>query len=117
MKINTKKTQLIVISPQNGCITSAVTTVADGTRVESQPSLKLVGFYFGTAAGVDAHVEELQGKFRRKIWIVYHPREAGLSGDNFFKIYCCYVRADRGETKRGESGSEGQERKRNRREI
>ena len=76
MKINTKKTKLIVISPQNGYITSAVKAVADGTRVESQPILKLVGVHFGTAAGVDAHVEELQVKFRRKIWMIYHLREA-----------------------------------------
>ena len=93
MKINTKKTQLLVISPPNGCITSAIATVADGTVITSPNSLKLVGFHFGTAPGVQRHVEELQGKFRKKIWMIYHLREAGLKGDNLFKLYCCYVRA------------------------
>ena len=93
MKINTKKTQLPVISPSNGCITLAITTVVDGTVITSQASLKLVGFHFGTTPGVQRQVEELQGKFRRKIWMIYHLREAGIKGDNLFKMYCCYVRA------------------------
>ena len=93
IKINTEKTQGLVIRLSNGCITSAAMTAADGTTITSQETLKLFGYHFDTGAGVAVHVEKLRLKFRRKIWMIYHLRLAGVQDDNLFKLYCCYVRA------------------------
>ena len=92
MKINTAKTQLLVISPPNGCITSAVIT-ANGVHIELGTKMKLVGFNFGTGPGAGEYVLALRDKFRCKVWMLYHLREAGLNGAYLFRMYCCYMRS------------------------
>ena len=91
MKINAKKTQLLVIAPTNGCETSAVINV-DGHCVESVETLKLVGFTFGNKAGAAAHVEAITDKVRNKMWMLYKLREAGFREQHLFKLYCVYLR-------------------------
>ena len=93
MKINNKKTQLLVISPPNGCHTTASVKAPDGDVIQPVESLKIVGFTFGSDPGVGAHVTELRRKFRRRIWMIYHLRNAGLRGCNLYRMYCCYVRS------------------------
>ena len=93
MKINTDKTQLLVVSPNNGCLTSAVMIAWNGTQIVSEETLKLVGFHFGSSPGAGKHVAQLRNKFRVKIWMIYHLREAGMRGMDLFRLYCCYVRA------------------------
>ena len=93
MKINTKKTQLLVISPMNGCDTSAEFTTSTGERVESIPTLKLVGFTFGAKPGAGAHVEAIAEQYQKKKWMLYHLRDAGFKGKQLFCLYCCYVRS------------------------
>lgn len=58
--------------------------------VESGNGLKLVGFHFGTDSGASQHVEEVQVAFRRKTWLLFKLREAGIKGEPLFKLYCCY---------------------------
>ena len=93
MKINGKKTQLLVISPPNGCITTASLRTAEGEEIEYQSTLKLVGFTFGDTPGATSHVEGVRDKYRRKVWMLYHWRRSGLKGDQLFKLYCCQVRS------------------------
>ena len=93
MRINGRKTQLLVISPPNGCITTASLKTTDGVTVESQSSLKLVGFTFGDTPGAVCHVAGIKDRYRRKVWMLYHWRRSGLTGDQLFKLYCCHVRS------------------------
>ena len=93
MKINTGKTQRLVVSPQNGCLTSAALVAENGTQITSEDTMKLVGFHFGSSPGAGEHVTQLKNKFRVKIWMIYHLREAGMRGMDLFRLYCCYVRA------------------------
>ena len=87
MKINTSKTQLMVISPPNGCNSSAIIKVR-GAVVESATAMKLIGFHFGESPGAEAHVVQLRNKFRRKMGIIYHLREAGLKGHLYPESLC-----------------------------
>ena len=72
MKINAKKTQLLVVSPPNGCTTTASFRTGDGVDVASVDMMKLVGFTFGSDPGVSAYVEAMINKFKNKIWMLYH---------------------------------------------
>ena len=93
MRINAAKTQLLVISPPNGCRTVARFQANDRTLVESVEKLRLVGFSFGTSPGAAAHVEGLCQRYRTKKWMLYHLRDAGFRGDVLFKLYACYIRS------------------------
>ena len=92
MKINKKKTQLLIISPRNGCATGASMPMGDNEVVQSQDEMKLVGFTFGDTPGVSKHVEQIRDKFRRKVWMLYHLRKAGFRDYQLYRLYCCYVR-------------------------
>ena len=92
MKINRKKTQLLAISPNNGCRTDSSLAVGDGVIVESQPEMRLVGFNFGTAPNASSHVATIREKFRLKIWMLYHLRRAGFKDRTLYRLYCCYLR-------------------------
>ena len=92
MKVNVKKTQLLCISPNNGCLTSAA-IATDAEPIVSSATLKLVGFTFGETPNVAAHVMAVKLSYRRKVWFLFHLREAGIKGNDLYKLYCCYIRA------------------------
>ena len=79
MKINKKKTQLLIMILPNGCDTSA-SIVVEGQTVEAIDALKLVGFTFGTAPGAGEHMKVVRSKFRRKVWMLHNLRRAGFKG-------------------------------------
>lgn len=91
MRINKKKTQLLIISPPNGYVTSVRMDLGDGHLVLAVRTFKLVGFHFGSNPGVGTHVEELPAKFRRRVWMLYHPRRAEIRKMNLYRLYCVYV--------------------------
>ena len=86
-----EKTQLLVISPPNGCITSATIATRQGHTIDSVDTMKLVGFTFGSSPGAGAHVESIGDKYAVKKWMLYHLRDAGFKGEPLYKLYCCYV--------------------------
>ena len=93
MAIHGKKTQLLVISPANGCHTTATIATAAGDSIVAVEELKLVGFTFGSSPGAGAHVATIGEKYKKKKWMLYHLRDAGFKGTHLYKLYCCYVRS------------------------
>ena len=93
MRINTKKTQLLGISPRNGCLTRATLNVGESEPAKSIDQLKLVGFHFGSDPGVGTHIREIHAKFKRRIWMLFHLKKAGIEGVNLYRLYCCYIRS------------------------
>ena len=92
MKINAKKTQLLVISPPNGFEHTAAVE-ASNTTIRSIDKLKLVGFTFGRDPGAGEHVRAVEAKIKRKIWMLYKLRSAGFRGEVLYKLYCCFLRS------------------------
>ena len=93
MRINAKKTQLLVIAPNNGCVTSAVMSAGDEAPIESIDRMRLVGFVFGSTPSAGPHVESITEMYKRKKWMLYHLRSAGVRGRQLYRLYCCYVRS------------------------
>ena len=92
MEINCSKTQLLCMSPNNGCRTVARVLTPEGA-VNSVDTMKLVGFVFGSKPTAAAHVEHLLEKFRVKVWLLFHLKEAGIKEDRLFRLYCVYIRS------------------------
>ena len=91
MKVNAKKTQLLCISADNGYRSdTAITT--EGTTIQSQEEVKLLGFVLGNTTGVHGQVAAILTKFRRKFWSLIHLRRAGIRGKNLFSLYESLVR-------------------------
>lgn len=62
MKINNKKTQLLVVSPPNDCVTLASLSTQEGNELESVERLRLVVLTFGTEPGVATHIEAIEDR-------------------------------------------------------
>ena len=92
MKINTGKTQLLVIGTNNGCRTTGSLRL-EGNTIEAQNSLKLVGFHFCEEPNAAAHIAAIKAKFRARIWMLFHLKWAGMDEIHLYKIYCCYIRS------------------------
>ena len=93
MRINQAKTQLLVISPFNGCNTTATFNTEGGTTITSVPTMRLVGFTFGDVPDAGAHVEAVAEQYKKKKWMLYHLRDSGFKGQQLFRLYCCYIRS------------------------
>lgn len=93
MAINGKKTQLLFVSPPNGCHLFALVVTRAGNTVISVDTMKLVGFTFGSTPGAGEHIESIAEKYKKKKWMLYHLRDAGFKDTHVFKLYCCYLRS------------------------
>ena len=93
MKINGKKTQLLVISPRNGCVTSAAIQVSNEAAIRSQETMKLVGFTFGEEPNAGRHVDAVVESYRKGVWMLHHLKRAGFRDGNLYRLYCCYLRS------------------------
>ena len=92
MVINCVKTQLLCMSPNNGCRTMARVFTPDGP-VDLVGTLKLVGFVFGNEPNAAAQIGHLLEKFRVKVWLLFHLRGAGIKEERLFMLYCVYIRS------------------------
>ena len=91
MKVNSKKTQMTVVSPDNGCHTTAALTV-DGETITSVPNIKLLGYMIGETPGAGPQLSLMKSKFRAHFWSLVHLRNAGVRGIKLFRIYTICVR-------------------------
>ena len=94
MRVNVKKTQLLCISPSNGCNTLAAINPGRGEEwIHSGQTLKLVGFTFGPEPEAVFHIEAIVNMYRRKVLLLFHLNDAGIKGQNLYKLYCAYIRS------------------------
>ena len=92
MVVNCKKTQLLCISGDNGCSTTAAIREPSGQEINSVRSMKLLGFMLTDTPDVSGQVAMLKTKFRAKFWGLINLRRAGLKGKKLYKLYCSLVR-------------------------
>ena len=91
MRVNCKKTQLLCISGDNGCLSSSNFTV-EGVEIGSIDQVKLLGFILDSSLGMAGQVDMIKKKFRAKFWCLIHLRRAGISGTKLYKLYGTLVR-------------------------
>ena len=91
MRVNCRKTQVLCISPDNGCLSSTSLAVGQET-VSSSTELKLLGFCLGSDPNMNAQMELIQAKFRGRFWSLIHMRRAGICGLELFRMYSVFVR-------------------------
>ena len=91
MVVNCKKTQMMCISLDNGCVTRASITV-DGETISSTNSIKLLGYMFGSSPNADAQFDYIKKKFRGRFWSMIHWKKAVISDLKLYKLNKVFVR-------------------------
>ena len=92
--MNGKKTQMVCVC------TSATTNVTsyirnlqeDSSRIKSSDEMKILGFYFSSSPTVNAHVEHISKKFRKRLWFLRNIKRATLEQNELLECYCCFLR-------------------------
>ena len=92
MIVNCKKTQMICISLDNGCITSARIACDTGDNIECTNNMKLLGYMFDETPTANAQFDYIRKKFRGRFWSIIHLKRSGISGMQLFKLYTVFVR-------------------------
>lgn len=91
MMVNDKKTQLLCISGNNGIAIEMSIRPSDGTKIKNQSTLKQLGFIFGDRPMLDAHIEYISSKFRRKLWYLRHIKKASCPAEDLVRLYKCFL--------------------------
>ena len=92
MVVNTKKTQLLCLGPNNGYDTRSEIFLESGERICSSDGMKLLGFQFDSTPKMNAQIDLIRAKYRATIWSIFHLRNAGLKGKRLFRLFACFVR-------------------------
>ena len=94
MKVNIKKTQMLLISDAISFKPSAYITTTTGEEIRSrEEEMKLLGFTFDSSPTARAHVSALVKKLRRRFWILRHLKEFGFNEKELVQVYCAQVRS------------------------
>ena len=91
MQINPAKTQLLCISANNNAEIRSHICV-DGKKLESEKTLKILGFTFGERPSAHYHVDNLISKFNRSIWSIFHLKRAQLATHVLVTVYISMIR-------------------------
>lgn len=65
---------------------------SENEAISSGPSLKIVGFWFGSRPDVSAHVEKMIAKFQSRMWVLYHLKNARVPPDDMLVLYKSLIR-------------------------
>ena len=91
MVMNPRKTKLVCISP---AIYSEVTSFVriGGDELQSENSMKIVGYTFGRRPGPAAHIEDVRKRVAMRTWIIRNLKRAGVPSGKLVQVYCAVIR-------------------------
>ena len=92
MKVNTAKTQLLVVSDALSFKPKAVIVDREGQEIHSGDSIKVLGFHMNGKPTVAAHVEALRKRFRQKYWVLFNLKKNGFTKQELCKVYRNIIR-------------------------
>ena len=92
MKVNTSKTNLLVVSDAISYEPAAFIESSDGERIISGDNAKVLGFWFSRKPMMHLQVEHLRKKMRKRYWVLIHLKKFGFNEDELAKVYRTIVR-------------------------
>ena len=92
MIVNSRKTQMLVVSDSLTYTPRAYVEDRDGVRIGSSDSMKVLGFNFSNKPTMHAHVASVLGSVRRKYWGLRHLRKIGFNQSELTEVYKTHIR-------------------------
>ena len=92
VKVNCKKTQLLCVSPANGCDTVTSVAVGGGEVIRSSQKMKILGYCLGAEPNVNEQFKFIKSKFRVCFWSMINWKKSGFYGDELFDLYSVFIR-------------------------
>ena len=92
MRINDAKTQLLCISDNCNAEVKSYVDIDEDIRIESEETIKILGFVFGNRPNVSEHVKHLSKKFNNSIWVLSHLIRVGINQTVILNVYSSMLR-------------------------
>ena len=93
MELHPGKTQLLCISSAIHSNINTFIRTGDAGRIESAPTMKILGYHLGKRPNADAHMQSIKTNFMRNCWMLHHLRRARINSRHMTKIYCSMIRS------------------------
>lgn len=87
MVVNSKKTQIIVISDSLTYEPRTMITDKDGNDISCKDDMKILGFTFGKKPNMNKHIRGVLTRIRRKYWGLRHLKKIGLNENELVVAY------------------------------
>ena len=87
MKVNANKTQLLCMHSNFNNELQSYITSANGERIYSTDTLKILGFHFNKNPNANFHVEKVIEKFYSKLWALRFLKRSGMKQKGLLDIY------------------------------
>ena len=91
MMVNASKTNMLCVSDSISYKPVAYIESEAGERISSTSRMKVLGFTFQDKPSVQAHVEEIAKKFRRRFWCLRHLKRLGFTQQELVRVYKCNI--------------------------
>ena len=92
MVVNKGKTKILCISDAQTYKAQSYLLDADGRKLESGASMKVLGFHMDSRPSVHAHVEALKRRMRDTTWVLRHLKLAGFNQVELATVYRTIIR-------------------------
>ena len=94
MKVNVAKTAMIPISDANSYTPCIYIKDNEGNEIAStSKTVRILGFIFDSTPTVNAQVDNIVEKVRRRFWVLRHLRSFGLNESELVNVYKSTVRS------------------------
>ena len=94
MRVNTTKTKemMICFCRDETHVTATPTVVIDGNTIERVTQAKVLGVTISADLSWNAHVDAIVCKARKRVFIIYQLKRAGISQSDLLRIYVSVIR-------------------------
>lgn len=94
MCVNSKKTQLLCISPALHSETTAFILDGQGGKIVSEQEMTILGFCFGSRPNLNSHMDLVTSKYNNACsWIVRHLKLSGVSDKDIALVFSTTIRS------------------------
>ena len=92
MKVNTGKTDLMLVSDSTSYVADTFIEDSEGVHIATVYKLKVLGFRISNRSGVHAHAESLHKQIRAQYWVLRHLKGLGFTQTELVWVYSPVIR-------------------------
>ena len=90
MVVNPTKTKLVCIAAAQNSAVSSFINVGD-TTIRSGPTMKVVGYTFGSRPGPAAHLADVRARVLARMWILRNLKKAQIPSGKLVQVFCAMI--------------------------
>ena len=64
----------------------------NGRKIGSEDEMKILGFYFNRQPTPEKHIEQMEIKYRKRLWMLRNLKRAKIDAREILSAYCCFLR-------------------------